>query len=664
MSRSNIDDFITLNRLGSGSFGTVYKVERKIDHKIYVIKSVRISELSYGEQTEAINEVKILAQLDSPYVVTYYDSFMDAESLKIVMEYCNKGDLQSLLKKAKSKKVKCLKEYVTWDLCLQIILGLEYLHSKKILHRDLKSANVFLTKENGEQVFNVKIGDLGVAKLLETSTAFASTIVGTPYYLSPELCADKPYRDKSDCWALGVLIYECCTLKRPFEARNQCALIMKIMQAKPEPLSKQTVSPELNRLVLWLLQKDPAKRPTIREILNDSLIRRKLKEHQLESPTFLDSYEESHYLDKAALENDVNTNNNNNNTSTPNSKKDKTSTSSLSNRTGTTGTPQSGRNSNSAVKGNRVRGGAHAQRIPSSRAMSRHQKSPVQTTSVSSSSEKINPQITAESKNNYPLDTDIDMVDVSEKISNATISPTSPSDIKQVEAEMSTEAKKVNNKKNIDIIGSKNIQDDYKKSSPNEDDFEEYEDDFEPEGEMEIEAKDSDLSKFYSSDAKEFPNDNHNDNNNTNGDDDAKESTRYSECSESEIDGSDQTQLGALRDLIEESRQRSLNALGESLFGKVYKLCANHMMKSSSNSDTSNDNITDRDEGEGIESNEDKESQSQPQKVPETFIKELELALSAQMKDGVEIACDAVFGVKVLLALEERARLFSTETEG
>lgn len=82
------------------------------------------------------------------------------------------------------------------------------MHGKKILHRDLKAANVFLMKDRDHPFFLVKIGDLGVAKLLDTSTAFAQTIVGTPYYLSPELCADQPYRDKSDCWALGVLLYE------------------------------------------------------------------------------------------------------------------------------------------------------------------------------------------------------------------------------------------------------------------------------------------------------------------------------------------------------------------------------------------------------------------------------------------------------------------------
>ena len=131
------------------------------------------------------------------------------------MEYCNRGDLQGLLRRAKEKNFTCLKENVTWNIGLQIISGLHYLHKQRVLHRDLKTANVFLQKYPGAAHFNVKIGDLGVAKLLETSGAFANTIVGTPYYLSPELCSDQPYRDKSDCWALGILLYECCTPRDP-----------------------------------------------------------------------------------------------------------------------------------------------------------------------------------------------------------------------------------------------------------------------------------------------------------------------------------------------------------------------------------------------------------------------------------------------------------------
>lgn len=180
MSKSKLEDFDILSKLGSGSFGTVFKVRRLADNDVYVLKSIRIAELSFKEQSDAINEVRILSQLDSPYIVKYFDSFIDSGSLHIIMEFCNKGDLQTLIKKAKEKDVSRLKESITWNVLLQVVVALYYLHSRKILHRDLKSANVFLSKSEGMSAFHVKVGDLGVAKLLETSTAFAQTIVGTP----------------------------------------------------------------------------------------------------------------------------------------------------------------------------------------------------------------------------------------------------------------------------------------------------------------------------------------------------------------------------------------------------------------------------------------------------------------------------------------------------
>jgi serine/threonine protein kinase len=284
MSRSSDADFEILDKLGSGAFGTVFKVRRHQDKEVYVIKEVRIEELTATEQNEAINEVNILAGLDSRYIVAYFDSFIEGGSLKIVMEYCNRGDLQGLLRRAQDKNITCLKEKVTWNIGLQIILGLYYLHGQRVLHRDLKTANVFLQKHPGNTFFSVKIGDLGVAKLLETTGAFAKTIVGTPYYLSPELCTDEPYRDKSDCWALGVILYECCTLHRPFEARNQCALIMKIVNSDITPPPTETVSPELRHLITWLLQKKSDKRPTIKDLLREKFIQDAIAEHDFELP--------------------------------------------------------------------------------------------------------------------------------------------------------------------------------------------------------------------------------------------------------------------------------------------------------------------------------------------------------------------------------------------
>ena len=226
MSRSSLADFAVLGRLGSGSYGTVFKVRRKADGQVYVSKAIRIAELAYKEQMDAIKEVQLLAEMDSPFIVRYYDSFVDGDSLHIVMEHCERGDLSRHLRRAGERGAKGLAERHVWSVLVQIALGLHYLHSKRILHRDMKSANVFLTARGAAGVVGdadadaaaggaggarnfprVKIGDLGVAKLLGTSASFANTVVGTPYYLSPELCEDKPYNAKTDVWALGVVAY-------------------------------------------------------------------------------------------------------------------------------------------------------------------------------------------------------------------------------------------------------------------------------------------------------------------------------------------------------------------------------------------------------------------------------------------------------------------------
>ena len=215
--------------------------------------------------------------------------------MKIVMEYCNRGDLQGLLRRAQDKKITCLKEKVTWNIGLQIILGLYY--GQRVLHRDLKTANVFLQKDPGSSYFKVKIG-FGSCQIVRTTGAFAKTIVGTPYYFSPELCNDEPYRDKSDCWALGIILYECCTLRRPFEARNQAALIMKIVQADVTPPPMETVSPELRHLIIWLLQKRANDRPTIRDLLCEKFIQDAIVDHNFQLPEDILEYEQSDFLSR------------------------------------------------------------------------------------------------------------------------------------------------------------------------------------------------------------------------------------------------------------------------------------------------------------------------------------------------------------------------------
>jgi NIMA (never in mitosis gene a)-related kinase 1/4/5 len=104
---------------------------------------------------------------------------------------------------------------------------MDYVHSRKILHRDIKSQNIFLTKAN-----TVKLGDFGISKVLDSTMDHANTVQGTPYYMSPEVCQNKPYTYQSDIWALGCILYELCTLKHAFHAENLLGLVFKIVQDK------------------------------------------------------------------------------------------------------------------------------------------------------------------------------------------------------------------------------------------------------------------------------------------------------------------------------------------------------------------------------------------------------------------------------------------------
>jgi NIMA (never in mitosis gene a)-related kinase len=217
--------------------------------------------MSSKEIEEVENEAKIQQSFNSIYIVQCYESFKDENNLNIVMEYCDNGDLNQYLVKNQQLN-KYLTEEKIWSYFIQMCLGLAQIHAKKILHRDIKSMNMFMTKDD-----KIKIGDLGVAKLL-CQTQFAKTYVGTPYYLSPEICEEQPYNEKSDIWALGIILYEMCTFKKPFNAANQFALTLKILKGKFDPIPS-SYSQDLKNLIDYLLQKNYRLRPSIFKILTD-----------------------------------------------------------------------------------------------------------------------------------------------------------------------------------------------------------------------------------------------------------------------------------------------------------------------------------------------------------------------------------------------------------
>jgi NIMA (never in mitosis gene a)-related kinase len=150
-------------------------------------------------------------------------------------------------------------QIVAW--LVQMALAMNYVHDKKILHRDLKTQNIFLTSKG-----DIKIGDFGIARVLQHTYDCANTAIGTPYYLSPEICQEKPYNQKSDIWSLGCIFYEIATLNHAFDAQNMKGLIQKILKGTYPPLP-EVYSPDLKKLLSEMLIKDPNKRPSIKKIL-------------------------------------------------------------------------------------------------------------------------------------------------------------------------------------------------------------------------------------------------------------------------------------------------------------------------------------------------------------------------------------------------------------
>ncbi|KAL4431664.1 hypothetical protein ABPG74_017293 [Tetrahymena malaccensis] len=221
------------------------------------------------QRKECINEAILLNKLNSPYIVRYYDSFLENNQLCIVMEYCEQGDLENFIKNQMGRP---LAEKKIWKFFFQIAEGLLELHTRNILHRDIKTMNLFLT--GNEQI---RIGDLGVAKQLQDNKSHAHSQVGTPYYMSPEIIQDIPYNEKSDVWSLGCVLYQLATFKRPFEAANQGSLVLKIQKAQYIPISSN-YSPQLHRLIELCLTKEHQKRYSIKQLLTDSEIEMKAKQ--------------------------------------------------------------------------------------------------------------------------------------------------------------------------------------------------------------------------------------------------------------------------------------------------------------------------------------------------------------------------------------------------
>jgi len=259
--------------IGRGQYGKAHLVRGQQDHVLYIAKAIDLTCLSRKEKEAANQEVELLRKLDHPNIVEYKGSFFVKDTLMIVMQYCEGGDLAGYIK-ALAREKNRMQEKMIMHYFVQVLQALQYIHQMKILHRDLKTSNLFLMKKRSV----VKLGDFGISRVLEGSIEAAITVVGTPYYMSPEVCENKPYTFKSDVWSLGCVLYELCMLKHAFSADNLLGLVYKIVSDKYEPIPKR-YPPELNKLIQTMLEKNAEKRPSVKELLTDPYVQKFMQEY-------------------------------------------------------------------------------------------------------------------------------------------------------------------------------------------------------------------------------------------------------------------------------------------------------------------------------------------------------------------------------------------------
>eukprot|EP00443_Scrippsiella_acuminata_P032996 CAMPEP_0115170404 /NCGR_PEP_ID=MMETSP0270-20121206/1768_1 /TAXON_ID=71861 /ORGANISM="Scrippsiella trochoidea, Strain CCMP3099" /LENGTH=199 /DNA_ID=CAMNT_0002583135 /DNA_START=12 /DNA_END=607 /DNA_ORIENTATION=- len=195
------------------------------------------------------------------------------DQLCILMEYCEHGDVDAYLRKLRQEGQTAPDERRSLEWLVQICLGLHALHTRRILHRDLKTSNIFLT---GCRLpyFAIKLGDFGIARALSATTEFAMTRIGTPYYMSPEVFNNRPYSYKSDLWSVGCVFYELTNGRRAFEAQNINALAIKILNGSyTEP--NTTCSAESRELIKALLNTRASRRPALKEVLTMETVQRR-----------------------------------------------------------------------------------------------------------------------------------------------------------------------------------------------------------------------------------------------------------------------------------------------------------------------------------------------------------------------------------------------------
>lgn len=287
-----LEDYEVLGIVGSGSFGTCYKVCHKNTKQTYVWKAIDYGRLTEEKKQLLVSEVNLLSKLNHPNILQYFDRILHRETttLYIITEWCQSGDLGALIKDSR-KEGKLFDESFIWKALHQISKALQVCHTRlhqiTLLHRDIKPANVFIDAKG-----NFKLGDFGLARS-EEDCSYSDNIVGTPYYMSPEIIKGRKYDRKSDIWALGCLIYEMCALSPPFRGTTLQELMSNIRSGLYPPIP-EIYSENMKKIVSFMLSVKKEFRPTVEMILHHPLVIMNIKpDHQIKLPSKL-LHEEYH----------------------------------------------------------------------------------------------------------------------------------------------------------------------------------------------------------------------------------------------------------------------------------------------------------------------------------------------------------------------------------